>query len=200
MYSKERHHFADKGGVGGERGTSDIPGTPGPPGPRKRGAGGISLSCIGEENGNPLQCSCLENPRNRGAWWAAVYGVAQSRTRLKRLSSSSSSKAKQNWSTVSFAWHPFLYLEWPSYSSTRLASQSPLSVKHPCSLTVPPCLGCSPPSAVGEPLLFFECFPQLPLMLSRWSQWRGMYRHLPCSGSGSAVCAASMDFIVDPKS
>ena len=51
----------------------------------------VSLSCIGEGNGNPLQCSCLENPRDGGAWWAAVYGVAQSRTRLKRLSSSSSS-------------------------------------------------------------------------------------------------------------
>ena len=50
----------------------------------------FSLSCIGEGNGNPLQCSCLENPRNGGAWRAAVYGVAQSRTRLKRLSSSSS--------------------------------------------------------------------------------------------------------------
>ena len=49
----------------------------------------LSLSCIGEGNGNPLQCSCLENPREGGAWWAAVYGVAQSRTRLKRLSSSS---------------------------------------------------------------------------------------------------------------
>ena len=49
------------------------------------------LSCIGEGNGNPLQCSCLENPRDGGAWWASVYGVAQSRTRLKRLSSSSSS-------------------------------------------------------------------------------------------------------------
>ena len=48
-----------------------------------------SLSCTGEGNGNPLQCSCLENPRDGGAWWAAVYGVAQSRTRLKRLSSSS---------------------------------------------------------------------------------------------------------------
>ena len=48
------------------------------------------LSCIGEGNGNPLQCSCLENPRDAGAWWAAVYGVAQSQTRLKRLSSSSS--------------------------------------------------------------------------------------------------------------
>ena len=51
-----------------------------------------SLSCLGEGNGNPLQCSCLENPRDRGAWWAAVYGVAQSRKWLKRLSSSSSSK------------------------------------------------------------------------------------------------------------
>ena len=50
----------------------------------------FSLSCIGEGNGNPLQCSCLENPRDRGAWWAALYGVAQSRTGLKRLSSSRS--------------------------------------------------------------------------------------------------------------
>ena len=54
----------------------------------------FSLACIGEGNGNPLQCSSLENPRDRGAWWAAawwaaVYGVTQSQTRLKRLSSSS---------------------------------------------------------------------------------------------------------------
>ena len=47
----------------------------------------FSFSCIGEGNGNPLQCSCLENPRDGGAWWAAVYGVAQSRTWLKPLSS-----------------------------------------------------------------------------------------------------------------
>ena len=46
----------------------------------------LSLLCIGEGNDNPLQCSCLENPRDGGAWWAAVYGVAQSRTRLKWLS------------------------------------------------------------------------------------------------------------------
>ena len=50
----------------------------------------FSLSCIGEGNGNPLQCSCLENPWDGGAWWAAVYGVSPSWTRLKRLSSSSS--------------------------------------------------------------------------------------------------------------
>ena len=47
----------------------------------------FSLSCIGEGNGNPLRYSCLENPRDGGAWWAAVYGVTQSRTRPKRLSS-----------------------------------------------------------------------------------------------------------------
>ena len=54
----------------------------------------FSLSRIGEGNGNPLQCSCLENPRDRGAWWAAIYGVTQSRTRLKWLSSSSSNVFK----------------------------------------------------------------------------------------------------------
>ena len=52
----------------------------------------FSLSCIGEGNGNPLQCSCLENPRDGGAWWGAVYGVTQSQTWLKWLSSSSSSR------------------------------------------------------------------------------------------------------------
>ena len=50
-----------------------------------------SPPCIGEGNGNPIQGSCLANPRDRGAWWAAVSGVAQSQTRLKRLSSSSTS-------------------------------------------------------------------------------------------------------------
>ena len=49
----------------------------------------FSLSCTGEGNGNPFQCSCLENPRDGGAWWAADYGVAQSQTQLKRLSSRS---------------------------------------------------------------------------------------------------------------
>ena len=49
----------------------------------------FSLSCVEEVHGNPLQYSCLKNPRDRGAWWAAVYGIAQNRTQLKRLSSSS---------------------------------------------------------------------------------------------------------------
>ena len=56
----------------------------------------FSLSCIGEGNGNPLQSSCLENPRDGGAWWAAVYGIAQSQTRLKQLSSSSSGRPKEH--------------------------------------------------------------------------------------------------------
>ena len=68
------------------------------------------LSCIGEGNGNPLQCSCLENPRDRGAWWAAVYGVAQRRTRLKRLSSSSSSRVSNSSNSVSLKWENHISL------------------------------------------------------------------------------------------
>ena len=64
----------------------------------------FALSCIGEGNGNPLQCSCLENPRDGGAWWAAIYGVAQSRTRLKRLSSSSSNGGGQGAPTFLPTW------------------------------------------------------------------------------------------------
>ena len=66
----------------------------------------FSLSCIGGGNGNPFQCSCLENPRDGGAWGAAVYGVAQSRTRLKRLSSSSSS-TRHNRGVDKNLSHPF---------------------------------------------------------------------------------------------
>ena len=77
-----------------------------------------SLSCIGKGNGNPLQCYCLENPRDRGAWWASLYGVAQNQTRLKRLSSSSSSSSvytrveidmkvkKDMWKGPCFSWFP----------------------------------------------------------------------------------------------
>ena len=63
----------------------------------------LPLSCIGEGNGNPLQCSCLEDPRDGGAWWAAVYGVAQSWTRLKRLSSGSSSSTN-SWFCLCYWW------------------------------------------------------------------------------------------------
>ena len=68
----------------------------------------FSLSCIGEGNGNPLQCSGLENPRDGGPWWAAIYGVAQSWTRLKRFSSSSSSSSESLWAktfALTFIWN-----------------------------------------------------------------------------------------------
>ena len=71
----------------------------------------FSLSCIGEGNGNPLQCSCLENPRDGGAWWVAIYGVAQSQTRLKRLSSSSSSSQRSKTSTTMSCKNDEKYLE-----------------------------------------------------------------------------------------
>ena len=78
-------------------------------------------SRIGEGNGNPLQCSCLENPRDGGAWWATVYRVAQSRTRLKRLSSSSSSVCKQR-----RQWHPTpVLLPGKSYGQGSLVGCSP---------------------------------------------------------------------------
>ena len=65
----------------------------------------FSLSCIGEGYGKPLQCSCLENSRDGGAWWAAVYGVAQSWTRLKQLSHSSSSKTiRENYVNLTTDW------------------------------------------------------------------------------------------------
>ena len=74
----------------------------------------FSLSRTGEGNGRPLQCSCLENPRDGGAWWTAVYGVAQSRTRLKRLSSSSSSSSQvDHLSSEPESWHgPGRGLSW----------------------------------------------------------------------------------------
>ena len=92
----------------------------------------FSLSCIGEGNGNPLQCSCLENPRDGRAWWAAVYGVEQSQTRLKRLSSSS-----MDWST------PVHYF-----------SLSPRACSNPC----PSSRWCHP--AISSSVIPFSYCPQ----------------------------------------
>ena len=82
----------------------------------------FSLSCIGEGNGNPLQCSCLESPRDGEAWWAAVYGVAQSRTRLKRLSRSSSS----TWNQTIFQslQRPHMCLLWLTFNTSLRAVKS----------------------------------------------------------------------------
>ena len=71
----------------------------------------FSLSCTGEGNGNPLQCSSLENPRDSRAWWAAAYGVAQSRTRLKRLSSSSSSSTFNKTYFMAKAQHSQIHIQ-----------------------------------------------------------------------------------------
>ena len=76
----------------------------------------FSFSCIGEGNGNPLQCSCLENPRDGAAWWVVVCGVAQSRTRLKGLSSSSSSSVIKlsKCSTYYQSFHLFVFIYYAS--------------------------------------------------------------------------------------
>ena len=90
----------------------------------------VSLSCIGEGNGNPLQCSCLENPKDRASWWAAIYGVAQSWTRLKWLSSSSSSTEifRKSTERVCVPFTQFL-LMLPSYIILRGASLLSFSCK-----------------------------------------------------------------------
>ena len=111
----------------------------------------FSLSCIGERNGNLLQCSCLENPRDGQAWWASVYGVAQSRTRLKQLSSSSSSFFLNLFLLgISFSYHPpsFLFCEcvWIGFTKSL-----PTSV----------CL------APKYPLLFEDCAAS-PICLVSW--------------------------------
>ena len=83
------------------------------------------FSCIGEGNGNPLQRSCLENRRDRGAWWAAVYGVAKSQTRLKWLSSSSSSVLK-----VHLCWYKITSHHVTRFHSFLRLSDTPLYI-HP---------------------------------------------------------------------
>ena len=99
----------------------------------------FSFSCIGEGNGNPVQCSCLENPRDGGAWWAAVYGVAQSWTRLKRLSSSSSSRytddtalmaeSKDKLKSLLIGWKRRMkMLLWNStFKKTKIVASSPIT-------------------------------------------------------------------------
>ena len=92
----------------------------------------FSLSSIGEGNGNPLQCSCLENPRDRGAWWAAIYGVQQSWTCLKRLGSSSSMSIESVMpSNYLIFCHPLLLM--PSiFPSIRVfSSESVLRIRWP---------------------------------------------------------------------
>ena len=86
----------------------------------------FSLSCLGEGNGNPLQCSCLENPRDGEAWRAAIYGVAQSQTRLKRLSGGSSSLSllqgifPTQWSNLGFPHYRWILYQLSHQGSPRI--------------------------------------------------------------------------------
>ena len=96
----------------------------------------FSLSFIGEGNGNPLQCSCLENPRDWGAWWAAVYRVAQSRTRLKQLSSSSMSMSGKSYFFSScYTWRWQMW--WGSMVNWLLRTKYQISIALPFSSYVP---------------------------------------------------------------
>ena len=99
----------------------------------------FSLACIGEGNGNPLQCSSLENPRDGGAWWAAVYAVTQSRTRLKRLSSSSSIVMEHHLAELLDMTHQFSSVQWLSrvrlfVTQCTAAHQASLSITNSRSL------------------------------------------------------------------
>ena len=116
----------------------------------------FSLSCIGEGNGNPLQCSCLENPRDGGVWWAAIYGVSQSRTRLKRLSSSSSQVMSN-----SFRSHELRHsrLPCPSLSPGVCSNLCPLSQW--CHLTIS--FSVTPFSSCSQPFPASGSFPMSQL-------------------------------------
>ena len=108
----------------------------------------FSLSCIGEGNSNPFQRSCLENPRDGGAWWAAIYGVAQRRTRLKQLSSSSSylwaslvAQTVKNLPTMRETW--ILSLGWEDLLEEGMATHSSfLALENPHGQRS--LVGCSP--------------------------------------------------------
>ena len=112
---------------------------------------GSPTTWLGEGNGNPLQCSCLESPRDGGAWWAAVYGVTQSRTRLKWLSSSSSSNHMASKSRGASCW-------WEaSITPLRSSSQSFMSVLMAWQLTSPETVS---PENKANATMTFMTYPQ----------------------------------------
>ena len=129
----------------------------------------FSLSCIGEGNGNPLQCSCLENPRDREVCWAAVYGVTQSRTRLKRLSSSTSKHDR----TTELNW----YISSVQFSHSVLSdSLRPHELQH----TRPPCPSPTPRVYSNSCPLSQWCHPTISSSVDPFSS---RPQSFPASGS-----------------
>ena len=116
----------------------------------------FSLSCIGEGNGNPHQCSCLEDPRDRGAWWAAVYGVVQSRTRLRWLSSSI-----------------------PLYSFISSVCVCVYSVAQSCPTLCDP-MYCSPPASSVHQVFQARILERVTISYSRGFSWPKDWTHVSC--------------------
>ena len=148
--------------------------------------------CLGEGNGSPLQCSCLENPMDEGAWWAAVYGVAQSRTRLKRLSSSSSSSMMLWWL---FAYGDYFHREffkcsWTSWSFLFWLLEFESYFKRPFLLWV---ILCFPLGLL--PFYVYICEPFLVLSMRYGSNFISMQRWPPTCAYGVywIICLFSTD-------
>ena len=127
---------------------------------------------VGEGNGNPLQCSCLENPRDRGAWWAAVYGVAQSQTRLKRLRSSSSLSHYLGWLPCRYCCSNF---------SLMVSSLSPLHGDNRVVYITEISPSAESSSVIGTKVWCLKCSPlswSLSWPVPHQTQWAGRWRIL----------------------
>ena len=151
----------------------------------------LSLSCIGEGNGNPLQCSCLENPREGGAWWAAIYGVAQSWTQLKWLQFSSVVQScptlcdPMNCSTPDLPVHHHL----PKFTQiTSIESVMPSSMLHAklplLYLTLWDPMDCSPPDSSVHGILQARVLAWVATLIFRGYAWPGDWTWISCTASG----------------
>ena len=139
----------------------------------------FSLSCIGEGNGNPLQCSCLETPRDGGAWWAAIYEVTQSQTWLKRLSSSSSKRYSKRYDPKEIAFGGNLWASvvrgFGAQSSKMLEVQGRSFIETSLGLLLGLFLPPQPPDIIpilyGSPLLGYSTNHQPKERRTHELQW-----------------------------
>ena len=145
----------------------------------------LSLSCIGEGNGNPIQCSCLEKPRDGGAWWAAVYGVSQNRTRLKWCQ-----QQQQQFSSVEFS------------HSVVSDSLRPLESQHarpPCPSPTPGVHSNSCPSsqwchpAISSSVVPFSSCPQIPPSIRVFSSESTLHMRWPNIGVSASTSVLPMN-------